>query len=229
MAAAGLVGAFVIGSVWSVQDLQTTTSGLQTRLYIDNAQAAVAEAPAGTVVADSQVPNTIMIGAFGKYADTSRVIGPMEDSAAAARIQWTSRPDGTIDHLMVFGTDGRLRLAAIYGQTSAPPAADPQCQPAVRGRVVATFPVPADPHSQVLRVAYLAGSAAGGADMIVRYGNSSQRLVIEPGLHSGYLPIRGSAASVTISSPAIRGLCVGDVQAGIIVPSPTGLVIPAAY
>jgi hypothetical protein len=229
LAAAGLVGAFAIGSVWSVQDLQTTTSGLQTRLYIDNAQAAVEEAPAGTVIADSQVPNTIMIGAFGTYADTSRVIGPMEDATAAGRIRWTSRPDGTIDHLMVFGADGRLRLAAIYGQTSAPPAAGPQCHPAARGRVVATFLVRADPHSQVLRIAYLADSAAGGSDMIIRYGNGSQRLAIEPGLHSGYLPVRGSAASVTISSPAMRGLCVGDVQAGIIVPSPTGLVIPAAY
>jgi hypothetical protein len=229
LAAAGLVGAFIIGSVWSVQDLQSTTSGLQARLYIDNAQAAVAEAPAGTVIADSQVPAAIMIGAFGQYADTSRVIGPMENAADTARIRWTSRPDGTIDNLMVFGTDGRLRQAAIYGQTSAPPATGRQCHPVARGQVVAAFPAPAAPGSVVLRVAYLADTAAGGANMIIRYGNSTERLVIEPGLHDGYLPVRGSAASVTISSPAIRGLCVGDVQAGIIVPSPTGLVIPAAY
>jgi hypothetical protein len=65
--------------------------------------------------------------------------------------------------------------------------------------------------------------------MTIRYGNTTLRLAIEPGLHSGYLPITGSAASVTITSVAIRGLCVGDVQAGAIVPSPTGLVIPAAY
>ena len=123
--AAGLVGAFVIGSVWSVQDLQTTTSGLQTRLYIDNARVAVAQAPAHTVIADSQVPTTIMIGAFGQNADTSRVIGPMEDAAAKAQLRWTSSPHGTIDHLMVFGTDGRLRQAAIYGQTSAAPVRRP--------------------------------------------------------------------------------------------------------
>jgi hypothetical protein len=229
LAAAGLTGAFVIGSVWSVQDLQTTTSGVQTRLYIDNAQAAVAEAPAHTVIADSQVPIAIMIGAFGQNADTSKVIGPTEDATARARLRWTSSPHGTIDHLMIFGTDGRLRQAAIYGQTSAAPAAGRQCHPAARGRIVATFPAPADPHSQVLRIAYLADSAAGGAGMTIRYGSSTQRLAIESGLHSAYLTIRGSAASVTISSPAVRGLCVGDVQAGIIVPSPTGPVIPAAY
>jgi hypothetical protein len=229
LAAAGLVGAFVIGSVWSVQDLQTTTSGLQTRLYSDTARVAVAQAPAHTVIADSQVPTTIMIGAFGQNADTSRVIGPMEDAAAKARLRWTSSPHGTIDHLMVFGTDGRLRQAAIYGQTSAAPVVGRQCHPAAHGRVVATFRAPADPHSTVLRIAYLADTAAGGADMTVRYGSTTQQLAIEPGLHTGYLAIQGSAATVTISSPAIHGLCVGDVQAGIIVPSPTGLVIPAAY
>jgi hypothetical protein len=229
LAAAGLVGAFVIGSVWSVQDLQTTTSGTQARLYIDNARAAVAEAPAGTVIVDSDVPGTIMIGPFGKYAEASMVIGPMEDAAAKARLHWTSSPRGSIDRLMIFGADGRLREAAIYGQISRPPAAGRQCHPVARGQVVATFNAPSGPHSNVLRVAYLADSAARGADMTIRYGNTTQRLAIEPGLHSGYLPITGSAASVTITSVAIRGLCVGDVQAGAIVPSPTGLVIPAAY
>jgi hypothetical protein len=224
MAAAGLVGAFLIGSVWSVQDLQSTTSGVMTRLYIDNAKAAVAEAPKGTVVFDEQVPVSIMLGAFGRDADASEVVAPLEN--AATRIRWTSRPDGTIDHLMVFGTDGRLREAAIYGQTSAPPRS---CHPLSRGRVVAAFPATAASGSTVLRIAYLAGKAAGGASMIVRYGNTTQRLVIKPGLHYAYLPIRGSAASVTLSGPAVREMCVGDVQAGIIVPSHTGLVIPSAY
>jgi hypothetical protein len=229
LAAAGLVGAFVIGSVWSVQNLQTTTSGMQARLYIENARAAVAEAPAGTVIVDFPVPAAVMLGTFGTYADASKVIGPMEDATARARLRWTSSPRGTIDHLMIFGTDGRLRQAAIYGQTSAPPAAGRRCQPATRRRVVARFSVPSGPQSNMLRVAYLADSAAAGADMTVRYGNITQRLAIEPGLHSGYLPVSGSAASVTITSPAIRGLCIGDVQAGAIIPSPTGLVIPAAY
>jgi hypothetical protein len=229
LAAAGLVGAFVIGSVWSVQELQTTTSGVQTRLYIDNARLAVADAPAHTVIADSQVPGTIMIGAFGANADTSKVIGPMEDPAAKARLEWTSSPHGTIDHLMIFGTDGRLRQAAIYGQISRAPAVGRQCHPVVHGRVVATFRVPSSRRSSLLRVAYLADSAAGGADMTIRYGSTTQRMTIESGLHSAYVTIKGSAASVTITSPAAGGLCVGEVQAGVIVPSPTGLVIPAAY
>ena len=229
MAAAGLVGAFVIGSVWSVQDLQATTSGLQTRLYLGNAQAAVSDAPSGTVIDDSQVPSSIMIGAFGAYADTSKVISPMENAADKGRIRWTSSPHGTIDHLLMFGTDGRLHETTIYGQSSAPPAAGRACHPVSRGRVVATFPAPSYPGGQVLHIAYLADSAAGGAVMTVRYGSSTQQLTIQSGLHSGYLTVRGSVASVTITSPAIRGLCIGDVQAGLVVPSPAGQVIPAPY
>jgi hypothetical protein len=229
LVAAGLVGAFVIGSVWSVQDLQDNTSGLLTRLYIANATAAVAEAPAGTVIADSLVPSVIMIGAFGSYADASRVIGPTESAAARARIHWVSRPDGTYDHLVVFGADGRLHLAAIYGQTSNPPAFGRRCQPASHGQVVASFPVPAPQGSQVLHIAYLAATAAGGADVTASYGSTTQQLALEPGLHDAYLPIQGGADSVTLSGPAVSQLCVGSVQAGIIVPSASGPVIPAAY
>jgi hypothetical protein len=194
-----------------------------------NAQAAVTEAPPGTMIVDSPVPSAVMIGAFGKYADTSEVIGPIADGAKPGRIRWTSRPDGTIDHLMIFGADGRLRQAAIYGQASAPPAIGRQCHPVTHGRVIARFPSPSYRGNQVLHVAYLAAPVAGGADMTVRYGASTQQLAIKPGLHDAYLPVSGSVSSVTISSPAIGGLCVGAVQAGIVVPSLTGLVIPAAY
>src|SRR6204780_1332608 len=124
-----------------------------------------------------------MLGAFGQNADTSRVIGPMEDAAAKARLRWTSSPHGTIDQLMVFGTDGRLRQAAIYGQTSAAPVGGRQCHPAAHGRVVATFRAPADPHSTVLRIAYLADTAAGGADMTGRDGRTPQQPPLEAGLH----------------------------------------------
>ena len=229
LAAAGLVGAFIIGSVWSVQAFENVTSSLPDRIYIANARVAVAEAPAGTVIANEPVPTGLMLGIFGKASYASSVIGPMESARSAARIRWTISPDGTIDRLMVFGPDGRLHQAAVYGQTSAPPAAGHGCQQARRGLVVASFPAPAPAGSKVLHIAYLAGPAVGGKDITVRYGDSSQTIPVRAGLHNAYLPVRGSAGSVTVSGPATRGLCVGNVQAGIIVPSPTGLVLPAAY
>ncbi len=229
LVAAGLVGAFVIGSVWSVQNLQSTTSGLVSQLYVENAQAAVAEAPAGTVIVDSVVPSALMISAFGKYARTSELIGPMESAADAARIRWTSQPDGTIDHLMVFGSDGRLHQAAVYGPTSVPFSAGRRCQRVRNGTAVVRFTFPAYPGLGVLRIAYLASAAVNGEDVTVSYGGSAQLLTVRAGLHAAYLPVRGSALSVTVSGAAMAGLCVGDMQAGFIVPSSSGLVIPQAY
>ena len=231
MVAAGLVGAFVIGSLWSVQDLANTTSGATSRLYVQNAQAAVAQAPAGTLIADSMVPSALMIGAFGPYARASRVIGPLESAADAARIRWTSRPDGTIDHLMVFGPDGRLYQAAVYGPTSVPFPAKRGCQRVRQGSAVVRFTSPTASGPGVLRIAYLAAAAVNGDDVTVSYGGSAQVLTIKAGLHSAYLPERGSVQSVTVSgmSGAVAtGLCVGAMQAGFIVPSGSGPVIPAA-
>ena len=229
--AAGLVGAFVIGSVWSVQDLQNTTSGQMSQVYVQNAEAAVAQAPAGTVIADSMVPSAIMIGAFGAYARTSMVIGPLESAGDAARIRWTSRPDGTIDHLMVFGPDGRLYQAAMYGPVSVPFPAKRGCQRVRHGKAVVQFTAPTYPGAGVLRVAYLASGTVNGDDVTVTYGRSTQVLTVKAGLHAAYFPVRGTVQSVTvsgISGAAVTGLCVGAMQAGLIVPSSSGLVIPAA-
>jgi hypothetical protein len=231
LVAAGLVGAFVIGSVWSVQDLQNTTSGLLSQVYVQNAEAAVAQAPAGTVIADSVVPSALMIGAFGNYARASMVIGPMESTGDAARIRWTSRPDGTIDNLMVFGPDGRLHLAALYGPASVPFSAKRGCQQVRHGRAVVRFISPTYPGTGVLRIAYLAAGTVNGDDVTVGYGGRTQVLTVKAGLHAAYFPVRGSVQSVTvsgISGAAVTGLCVGAMQAGFIVPASLGLVIPAA-
>ena len=231
LVAAGLVGAFVIGSVWSVQDLQNTTSGLMSQVYVQNAEAAVAQAPAGTVIADSVVPSALMIGAFGKYARASMVIEPMESAGDAARIRWTSQPDGTIDHLMVFGPDGRLHLAALYGPASVPFSEKRGCQLVRHGRTVVRFTAPTAPGTGVLRIAYLASGTVNGDDVTVRYGGSTRVLTVKAGLHAAYFPVRGTVRSVTvsgISGPAVTGLCVGAMQAGFIVPASSGPVIPAA-
>jgi hypothetical protein len=232
MAAAGVVGAFVIGSVWSAQAFENVTSSNPDRVFIADARVAVAEAPAGTVIADEPVPEALMLRAFGPYADASHVIGPMESAAAARRIRWTARPDGTIDHLMVFAADGRLHLAAVFGQVSVPMAAGRSCQSVSGGRAVIRFsqpPGPRTPRTQVLHVAYLAAANASGKRATVSYGRSSRQFTVRPGLHDAYFAVRGSADSVTVSGPAMTGLCVGGVQAGVVVPSGSGPVIPARY
>jgi hypothetical protein len=232
MVAAGLVGAFVIGAVFSVQAFESHTTSLPVKIFLADAQAAVAEAPAGTVIVDQPVPDDLMIGTFGVSRDDSRVIGLMESPADKARISWTTTPDGTIDRLMVFDTDGRLHEADIYGVASVAPLAGPRkCYRASNGTLVVRFAARTLTATEVLRVGYLAAKAVNGEDITVKYAGIVRRLTIEAGLNDAYVPVRGSVRSVTFSGAAVTGpgVCIGGIKAGIIVPSPTGVTIPAAF
>jgi hypothetical protein len=227
--AGGVVGAFVIGSVWSAQAFQNVTSGSPDQIFVAHARVALAEAPAGTVIADVPVPQSLMLGIFGRYAYASRVIGPMETADSAANIRWVARPDGTIDHLMVFADDGRLHEATVFGQASVSVAAGQTCQRVRRGRIVIRFPVPTRSSAEVLHIPYLASASVGGDYAIVSFGGDSHLLTVRQGLHDAYFTVRGSADTVTMSGPAVAGLCVGGLQVGFVVPSPSGPVIPAQY
>ena len=226
MVAAGLVGAIVIGSVWSVQAFQNDTTSAPVRLYMANARAALAEVPAGTVIEDGAVPSTLMTGLFKTYTRASKVLGVLGQAAHPAGVRWTTQPVGTIDHLMVFGPDGRLHEASIWGRPSVPRKG---CQPVRRGRAVVKFTSATWRTTHVLRVAYLAAAGVGGQDVTVRYGNNTQQLTLRAGLHSAYFTEHGSATNVTFSGSAMRGLCVGSMAAGVIVPAAKGTVIPVAF
>jgi hypothetical protein len=232
MIAAGVLGAFIIGSVWSVQDYQNLTTSTPDRTFIANARVALALAPSGTVIFDEQVPASLMLGIFGKYAYESLLLKPLEGGAAAS-LRWTTRPEGTMDHLMVFGPDGRLRPAAVYGQGAVAGAQGQNCLKAkarrAPKRLVLHFLRPTPATSQLLHVGYLAAPRVSGDDVMVSYGGSSQLLTVQTGLHDAYFPVIGSADSVTLSGPAVAGLCVAGAQAGVVLPSKSGPVIPAKY
>jgi hypothetical protein len=229
LVAAGLVGAFTIGSVWSVQDVQNITSGRLTQLYIANAEAAVAEAPAGTVIKDWPVPGNVMIGAFGQFGRASVVIGPAESAVEKTNIRWTLHPVGTIDHLLMFGPDGRLYQTAMYGPASIPVPAGQACQRVRHGKTVVRFAFPTFPGVDELRIAYVAAPTVHS--VTVTYGGVAQVLAVQEGLHAAYLLEQGSVDIVTVSGPAMNGggLCIGDMAAGIIQPLTSGPVIPATY
>jgi len=227
--AAGLVGAFVIGSVWSAQAFQNVTSSSPDRIFVAHARTALAEVPSGTVIADVPVPQSLLLGIFGRYAYASRVVGPMESAQSAANIRWVASPDGTLDHLMVFADDGRLHEATVFGQASVAMAAGQTCQRVRRGRIATRFPVPTRGSAEVLHIPYLASAGVGGDYAIVSFGGDSHVLTVRAGLHDAYFTVRGSADTVTMSGPAVTGLCVGGLQVGFVVPSASGPVIPAQY
>lgn len=230
LVAAALVGAFLIGSVFSVQSFVSDTTSLPNQFFIEDARVAVAEAPTGTVVFNQKVPENVMLATFGKNALDSTVVGLMETTADKARIQWITVPRGTIDRLMVFGNDGRLHLATIYGRRSAPlpKGTQRQCYPPSNGQLAIRFTGKTFKATNMLRFGYLAAGAAKGQKITVRYGNNSHQVTLESGLHTVYIPVKGSARSVVFSGTAVSGpaLCIGSMSAGIVVPSSTGLTIP---
>ena len=222
--AAGLVGVFVFSSIWSVSAYEGVTNGNEARDYITNAALALKDAPRGTKVVDRPMPQNIVEGTFEAYAYTSKVVGYMEKGKLKGKLDWISRPTGTIDGLMTFGTDGRLHVIQVYGTTSQP-RADHSCWPQRHGRIVVPFIQASSGFSGTVRIGYI-WSGSTPAVVYVRYGHTVQRLAVEPGLHAGFLHVLGSARGIVVSGLGGIKMCVGDVEAGNIGPANAGTVIP---
>jgi hypothetical protein len=225
LVAAGLAGLFLFSSIWSVQAYEGVTNGTEAASYIANAKLALAQAPRGTPVADRHVPQGIVIGTFYGYAFASKVVGYMERGDLKGKLRWLRSPRGTVDNLMIFGPDGRLHVAEVYGASSARTPSHP-CLPVRRNRITLYFNSQPPPFSDTLRIGYIWPSDAGDSTVLVRYGTATRVLAVQPGVHSGYVPISGRADGLVISGLGGVRMCVGDVQAGDLGPAPGGQVIP---
>ena len=225
--AVALTSVIAIGSIYSVQSFQaqttkwTVTSG---QPYINNARAALADTPTGTVIVNQAVPRTLMAGTYGDTDFTSFVLGPL--SHRGSKISWTMQPSGTIGILKVFGNDGRLWPAALRGSNTAVVPRWRDCFSATRRRLVMHFQPTSTVFANTLRIGYVATSNAAGQVVQVSYGSQVSQFTVRPGEWHYYMPVHGSAVSVVLSSQgAFSGLCVGPAIAGAIVPFPA-LPIP---
>lgn len=226
-AAVALTVVAAIGSVWTVSQYMTRTAD-PTRPYIAEARAALAEQPGGTVILDTQVPGSVMIGLFGSHADTSVVLGPL--SSRGKHLGWTSQPTGNIGGLKMFGDDGRLYSAAIRGVTGQSPSVFADCLSPHRSQLVVRLPVPLGlaPYVRVLRIDYLASAAAAGATISVTYGGSVGQLTVAPKAHNAYLSVTGTPPQVTLHATLPAGtFCFEKAVAGYFVPLP-GTGMPAS-
>jgi hypothetical protein len=226
MAAIGLVGVLVIGSIWSVQDLVRVTSESANRAYLATATTALAQAPAGAVIYGRQtVPDNFMSGLFGKDAETEVVLRPI--SHRGNQISWTTAPAGTVDGLMVFGSSGQLYQAVVSGSSSNPVPLRRSCTSDQKGLEVRRFTAMPSPFTVLVQIAYLAAPSDAGEVVTVTYGHVARQVTIKPGLHNMYLPVVGGAASVSVQGPAIGGLCIGTAVAGDVTTSNLSTPIPA--
>ncbi len=215
--AAVAVGVIAGSSLWSVHTYVADTSSVVQRVYIGNAKAALAQAPAGTQVVNEPVPSAVMSGLFGRAADAEAVLGPL--AAGPKKIIWvTARPTGTIDKLLIFGPDGRLYRAIVAGGRSLSfPAGQGCLRPGVSTLTV-SFAAPTPAWSAVLRVGYLASKAEAGQPVTIGYGSQQLTVPVRAGLHSVYLSVHGSASAVVISGVSGFGFCAGDAEAGLLTP-----------
>ncbi len=219
-AATALFVVFVAGSIGSSQAYANVTTGGQAAAFVGNATLAIKLAPRGTPVVDSGLPPDVTF--FGGNASASGVVGAI----APGRLRWIGQPRGTFDRLWIFGTDGRLHLAQMYGMGSPVRQAGHNCWFARSGQVAVPFFAATPEGTRLLRFGYL-WTSTSPVVVNVRYGSSVKTVEIEPGLHGAYLPEFGTATSVVISGFGATRLCVGDAEAGILVPSAAGPTIPA--
>ena len=221
---ASVLTAFMIGSFWSFHAYEADTTGAPGRSYIATARIALSEAPRGTVIVNTPVPEYVMDGLFiGPVDQASNVLGPLVTGPPGQRPRFVPRPEGTSDRLMEFDGYGRLVPAAVLGTASRPLAPGRACWPARAGQVVIPLSaVAANP--AVLRIGYL---APAGDRVVVQFGGQSQVLTLQQGLHSAYLPVHGSASSVVVQTVSGGGPCIGDAEAGVLLPSASGPAIPA--
>lgn len=220
-----IVGAVVMGSIWSGQAYESVTTGAPARAYIENARLALKQAPAGTVVMDLPVPNGLELTTFGATAYARVLIGDMAPRESPAQLRWTRAPAGTLDRLMAFGSDGRLHPVYVFGEASKPRLNHEQCWPRKNGQTRVRFAALTPAGTRELRIGYLL-YYPHPIVVTVAYGTTQRTLKVLPGLHSAFLPVSGSVHSVVIGGFGKIHMCVGDAEAGVLVAAAGGSTIP---
>jgi hypothetical protein len=213
--AAALVAVFIVGSIYSVQDYERTTSGAATAVsFMANARQAVDHAATGTNVVDQPVPDTMVNFTFGQYANESHVIGDLD----RGKLRWIAKPHGTIDGLHMFGADGRLYPALISGIYSVPrkQTGFKGCWPEKNDQITVWFPKRTSAFDPTLKLNYIWSS--GPSSIYVEYGGLEQQVAVRHGTHAAYLPVSGNVLSFIITGLGDSAICVGQAQAGRLVP-----------
>jgi hypothetical protein len=216
LSALTLCGIFVFGSILSVQEYENDTTGLLSASYMANATQALKLVKPGTTILDAAGPLSMVNPFLGKYQYTSAFIGYTLGPNRGRNMRWTAHPYGTIDGLMMFGSDGRLHPAVVSGAASPPRTVKEGCWPERYGAVTVKFAARTSIYTWALRIGYIWYSKLP-SQITVHYGDAVQSLDVRPGLHSAYMPVAGSVSNFTIDGLGGNTICVGDAEAGIFV------------
>jgi len=126
LATAGLLAAFLAGSLYSSSSYVGSTSGAPDASYIATARIALAEAPRRAVIWSQPVPGYVQTAQYyGKYGYTSIIDGLM--ASPSRRLDFTTTPAGVYSNLLVFDGIGRLWGVLLEGRSLRPPAKSRGC------------------------------------------------------------------------------------------------------
>ena len=224
-AATTVVVAIVFGSLWSFYNYPADPTAAAARSYIATARLALAEAPSGTVILDDPVPSDVTGGLFtGPVGQASNVLSPLLSGLPGGRPTFIAQPDGTYDGLLEFNGYGQLVPAGIYGVASQPVPAGGSCWPAdADGNIVVPLSSTAT-GVRTLRIGYLAPSPG---QVLVTFGTQSLLSSVQKGLHAAYVPVSGATAGTVVIQQVSGAVpCIGNVQAGALLPSEAGSALP---
>jgi hypothetical protein len=219
-AASALVAIFVVSSIWSVHTYENSTpGGLMAKTYFANAKRAVQLAPRGTIVLDQYMPQRLVEGLFGKQeAVESTVIGDLEQGKLAGKFRWVGNPQGTIDGMYIFGSDGKLYPGLISGVSSVQRSGTgfKACWPERKGRIRVRFQDRTTAYDWTLHLGYIWGSSAG--PVTLWYGGVRHQLGLQPGTHNAYLSVSGQVTRFRVVGLGQNHLCITRADAGQLVP-----------
>jgi hypothetical protein len=223
-AATTVVAAVIFGSLWSYYDYPADPTAAAARGYIATARLALADAPSGTVIVDALVPSYVTGGPYvGPTSLASSILSPLQTEPPGTRPRFVAQPDGTYDQLREFDGFGRLVPSRILGAASQPLPAGGACWPATDGSVVVRLNSAAA-NVSTLRIGYL---SRGSGQVLVTFGDQSQLYRFQGGLHSAFLPVSGPSGETVIIQQVSGAIpCIGDAEAGVLLPS-AGPGIPA--
>jgi hypothetical protein len=218
----GLTAVVIVGSFYSAGRYEKTTAlyNYVGNVYLARVKSALADQPPGTVIMDGTMPNIVEDSIFyGNYARQSVALAPMESTMTASNVRWATHFDGPIGRLMMFDSRGILSRALVSGPSWNAPKGK-GCAPMPGGVATLRFPRAPAQTTGIIRIGYFISAGADGEVVTVHYGSTALPLTLQQPkrLLQAYFSVSGSAPEVTITAPRSAGLCIGDVEAGNLVP-----------
>ncbi|WP_405144936.1 hypothetical protein OG589_44090 [Sphaerisporangium sp. NBC_01403] len=124
-------GAYLTMSVVSIENFRQTLSGDHVRTYLGNVRAALAKAPADTVIFSRPVPDSVVLPWNGGRRLSHHLLAPLASPALRARM----RVPEPSDHAMVFDDSGRLVPVSVTPDFAQVPPPKKKCLPTLGGSV----------------------------------------------------------------------------------------------